>query len=495
MWYTTCMRLVIENENPSIVRMHDFEDPHGQITKSLNYTDMAAQYEYLRFKNSPFSRKLAEDKYNARLAELYAKIKKTLLFQDERGYYTYAGLSTYLANKTRSSVDSQVVYPKMKSIPWDNVPPYSMHPYQKEAFEKLMETRHAGVEIGTGLGKSFIICNMLRNAGLKAVVMTPATNISEQLYKQFVKAFGKKNVGAFFDGKKESKKLITVANAQSLTRIEPDSEHWNNFTNVQMFIADESHQCPASTLESVCVGVLAKAPYRFFFSATQTRNDGRTAMLDGITGPIVYSKTVREGVDEGYLAQPQFRIVQVESSSPVQSKDANTMTRAHLYYNPKVAEKIGQLTNQAAANGMPVLILIEEVEQFAKVLPYLRHEVGFAHGALNDDNRAKVPKEYWESDPSELVQQFNAGKLPVLVGTSCISTGTDIQVVKLLVYWQGGKSEIQVKQAIGRGTRRPPGKTKCTVVDFDIMNIPTVHKHAEAREQIYEELYPDVKRI
>lgn len=489
------MKLAIEADNPSIVRLYDFEDRHGQITKSLEYTDMAARYEYMRFKNSPFKFRMPEDKYDAKLAELYSKIKKTLLFKDEKSHYTYAGLATYLSKKTGLTVENTVEYPKMKSIAWDNVPPYTMHPYQREAFEKLLEARHAGVEIGTGLGKSFIICNMLRHAGLKAVVMTPSTSISDQLYKQFTKAFGKKYVGAFFDGKKESKKLITVANAQSLTKIAPDSEHWDNFQKVDLFIADESHQCPAATLERVCVGVLAKAPYRFFCSATQTRNDGRTAMLDGITGPIVYSKTVREGVDEGYLAKPQFRIVEITSDSDRESRDANTMTREHLYYNPKVAQKIGNLVNQAADHGMPVLVLIEEVEQFTKLFPYLRHVVGFAHGALNDDNRQKVPKEFWESDPAKLVDEFNSGKLPVLVGTSCISTGTDVQVVKMLVYWQGGKSEIQVKQAIGRGTRRPPGKTQCTVVDFDVTNVPTLHKHTEAREKIYMELYPDVKRI
>jgi superfamily II DNA or RNA helicase len=324
--------------------------------------------------------------------------------------------------------------------------------------------------------------------------MTPATNISEQIYSSFVEAFGKKLVGKFFDGKKESNKLFVVANAQSLTKVTPGTEHYDNLAKTQVFIADESHQCPASTLAEVCFGVASFAPYRFFFSATQMRNDGKDLLLEGITGPIVYSKTVEQGVREGYLAKPIFRIAKIASDSPTQSPDANKMTRAHLYYNDRVIAEVGKIANSSANLGLPTLILIEEVEQFTRLLPYLRHEVGFAHGPLSE-NKEKVPKEYWESDPSALVKDFNAGKIPILVGTSCISTGTDIKPVRMLVYWQGGKSEIQVKQAIGRATRKAPNKPFCTVVDFDIYNIETLSRHAKARRAIYQELYPDVKDI
>lgn len=346
----------------------------------------------------------------------------------------------------------------------------------------------------TGLGKSHIILLLVKALGLKTIIMTPATSISDQLYENFVTAFGKKYVGKFFDGKKEANKLITVGNAQSFTRVEPGSDAWNELSKTAVFIADESHQCPATTLESVCFGLAARAPYRFFFSATQMRNDGKDLLLDAITGPIVYTKSVREGVDEGYLSKPLFRMVNTDSDVAFSSQDVNAMTRKHLYYNEKVTAHIGKLVNASVAAGNPTVVLIEEVEQFTKLLPYLRHAVGFAHGPLSE-NKEKVPPEYWESDPTALVKDFNALKLPILVGTSCITTGTDIKAVKTLVYWQGGKSEIQVKQAIGRGTRLFPGKTTCTVVDYNVKNIDILTKHAEARKEIYNELYPSLKEI
>ncbi len=91
------------------------------------------------------------------------------------------------------------------------------------------------------------------------------------------------------------------------------------------------------------------------------------------------------------------------------------------------------------------------------------------------------------------MKQFNEGKIPILVGTSCVSTGTDIKANKATIYIQGGKSEIKVSQgAIGRSTRlHPPvGKTGCTVIDFDVSNQEVLHRHAKARKGIYSQTAP-----
>jgi superfamily II DNA or RNA helicase len=487
------MRLVIPNENPSVLRLVDFQDPHGEIKESLTYTDKAAHFQYLKAKKATYLlSRMGPERFEAHLSELKSQIKKTLLFEDSAGWYTYAGFAKYLSTKLRVPVENQVEYPAPKKLAWANPPAYTPYPFQTLSHDKLLEVKHGGVQIGTGLGKSLIIAMLCRSLGLKTIVMTPATNISEQLYADFVQFFGKKNVGKFFDGKKESKKQIVIANAQSLTKVTEGTPHWEELSATKVFIADESHQCPASTMAAVCFGVASTAPYRFFFSATQMRNDGRDLLLDGITGTIVYDKTVKEGVDEKYLAKPFFRTLGIKSDSDFESSDANEMTRKHLYYNDRVVEQVGRLCNASVAAGNPVLVLIEEVEQFTRLLPYLRHPVRFAHGPLAD-NREKVPKEFWESDPSELVRGFNSGEYPILVGTSCVSTGTNIKAVKTLIYWQGGRSEIQVKQAIGRATRLTPEKKHCSVIDFDIYNVPTLSRHFKARKAIYEELYPDYR--
>ncbi len=264
-----------------------------------------------------------------------------------------------------------------------------------------------------------------------------------------------------------------------------------------MFIADESHQTPAATLAKVCFGLLANAPYRFFFSGTQLRGDGLDLVLEGITGPIVYTMSVQDGVDQGWLAKPLFRMVWMKSDVACDSSDVNELTRAHIYYNDDLNRKAAMFANKAVATmGRPTLILIDELEQFSRLLPHLGYDVRFAHGGVTAENKKFVPEKYHESDPDLFVEEFNEGKFPILVGTSCIATGTDIKVAAAIIYLRGGKSEIEVRQgAVGRGTRLVPGKQDCVVIDFGIENIEPLKRHAEVRRAIYKSVYPSYTEV
>ena len=482
---------------PSLVQIPQLDGIQlDSLRQSLSYTDKKAVFTYNKFKKNGhwFLSKNGAEAYEERLLELKNDSKKSLLFQNDDGtFWTYSGLAEYLSGKLRQPAVSKIEYPKPKMIPWKQLPTHSMRPYQSQMVDKLMEARHGGIEVATGLGKSLSILHLVKNYGLKSIVMAPSVSIAKQLLKDFKAAFGIKYVGQFFGGKKEYKKKFVIAVGASLTRVEPETEAWKYLSQTEVFVADEAHLCPATTLVKVCFGLMESSPYRFFFSATQMRNDGLDLLLQAITGPIVFKMSARDGVDEGFLAKPIFSMVSLESANPYRSDDPNAMTRKHLLYNPYIAEYIARIANLMAKNNKPTLILIDEVEQFGTIFPYLNYKTGFAHGPLNEDNKVKVPEPFWKSDNTKLVQDFNDNKLPILVGTSCISTGTDTKAVEFLIYWQGGKSEIKVKQAIGRGTRIVPGKKVFQVLDFDVVNIRPLHRHAMERRKIYNDLYGGIQ--
>jgi superfamily II DNA or RNA helicase len=498
---------VLTQVSPTMVRIDGV--PEAQLRPHLTYIDKSVDFELAKAKKSTWLiNKLGEEGWRDHIDQLKAKRTQCLLFEDSKGFWTYSGLAKMLEDKFNLPFKNQVVYPEPKLIPWAKKPEKNPRPYQDKMRELLLAARHGAVEVGTGLGKSFVILLLAKELGLKTVVMTPSVSIAEQIYSEFKTHFGQKHVGQFFDGKKESKKLFTVAVDDSLTRIEEGSDHWNNLAKAQVFIADESHLCPAQSLAKVCTGLLSGAPYRFFFSGTQIRNDGLGLLLQAITGEIVFRMTVEEGVQQGWLAKPMFRVVPIDSSVNYYNPDANEMTRAHLYYEPNVCAKAAEIANLMVEEmDRQVVILVKEIEQLSWLLPHFRHPVKFAHGGVTDTtyhangkvkkqgNKDKIPEEYWESDPNALVKEFNEGKIPILIGTSCITTGTDIQTVEAIIYLQGGKSEIQVKQSIGRGTRKPEGKTDCFFIDFDIRNVETLHRHAEARKEIYANVYPDFEEF
>lgn len=488
----------------------------------LRYLDHTADFAYRQHKKGARWKlpQMGEQAYFEELNRLKEERNKSLLFEDEQGLWTYSGLAPRISRVMQKSFTHTYEYPEAQLIPWTKVPSKQARPYQQQMLDRLLEARHAGVEVGTGLGKSFVILMLAKKLGLKTVVMAPFKSIADQLYKEFLLHFGKQYVGKFFDGKKEYDRLFTIAVSNSLALVERDSPAWQHLSRTQVFIADESHMCPAVTLAEVCFGLCAHAPYRFFFSGTQMRNDGKDLLLDAIVGDIVFSMTVREGVDQGYLAKPLFRMVQLTTDGKLNSDDANKMTRHHLYYSQKVNTIAGQIANLSLKRlNRQVLILVEEIEQFSMLLPHFRYEAAFAHGGVTKANRDKLPVAYHDSDPGKLVELFNAGKIPILVGTSCISTGTDILTQGTTINLQGGKSEIAVRQgAIGRSTRAPlreqspenpwwpwgEKKTDCYVWDFDVCwpgqdedpqgNMLITSKHAKARKAIYDDTYGPVEQ-
>jgi superfamily II DNA or RNA helicase len=207
--------------------------------------------------------------------------------------------------------------------------------------------------------------------------------------------------------------------------------------------------------------------------------------------------TVREGVDQGFLTKPTFRMLRMKSGQPnLASDDPNDLTRHHLFYNPKVNAFAADVANKSVGlQHRPTLILIDEIEQFTKLLPFLRYEARFAHGPLSAEQKAKVPSQYHDSEPKKLVEAFNRLEYPILVGTSCIATGTDIQAVQTCIYLRGGKSEVEVRQGVGRTTRLFPNKKDCVFLDFCIDDVETLARHAMARKEIYQDLYPSYEEL
>lgn len=536
-----------------------YEDLKASLTKALTYIDKRVDFELKKTgdtlkrwegKQSGVMRnRLGDEAYEERIAQMRARVeeltaqrKKCLLFEDERGLWTHSGLAHRIAKAAKDRI--KISYGASSSNPyaWAHPPRYKDRPYQVEAYRKLLDAcgeGPCGVELATGAGKSTIIRNLVQHLGLRTIVMAPSTSIARQLYDDLVYHLGDRLVGLYGDGKKDVKQ-VTVGIDDSLTRVAPGSDDWKLLSSAEVFVADESHLCPAESLAKVCFGLAAAAPYRFFFSATQMRNDGLDLVLDGITGQIVMHKDVKELVDDGYLARPFFKMVKVRTNSTYDSPDANRMTRTHLYYNRVVYETAAKLANQfVSVMKRPVVILVEELEQFKRLLPHLKHPARFAHGPLTTETREQIPCHkdkpckysepesedvkprlqdacvYHGAKPKELVEAFNRGDFPILVGTSCISTGTDIQVAEAAIYLQGGKSEIKVRQGVGRETRgglkgtvfnlqTGAQKVDCVHVDFDVIDpdadqndlvtfVP--HRHARARAKMYDKIYGPVQEV
>jgi superfamily II DNA or RNA helicase len=261
-------------------------------------------------------------------------------------------------------------------------------------------------------------------------------------------------------------------------------------------IAHNCHTLPALTFQKMALELFSDVPYRFFFSATQFRNDGTDLLLDGIIGPIVLDLSVQDLVDQHYLAKPHFMLVKAASGSTYESSDAQRMINRHLYQNPDLHRKAAGLANYLAKEqGFQVLVMIDHIEQFKYLEPYFALKPEFAHGGVTEANKKFVHSSYHKSDTSDLVNRFNKKEFKILVGTGAVSTGTDFKTVNAIINLQGGKSAVKFTQLVGRGTRLAPNKEDFFFIDFNIQNVSMLNNHFKARVKVYKSIYNNIKEL
>ena len=491
----------ITQQNPTFIELNDLSDNEVEaLNKLLTYTDKTAQYAAERFKKAYwFESKFGREAFVEELARLKSLVKVSLLKSRANGsFYTYSGLLPLIKSSGLvSPADTGPLfkaYPKASLLALEQSLP-QLRPYQQVMVERLLKANHGAASACTGSGKSICLVKVINELGLKTLIIAPSVSIASQLYQDCLKYFGKKRVGMFGDGKKEFKKLITIGIAQSLTKLEPGDEAYKEFSKIQVLIGDESHLVSTDTQVKIAEGFAINCPYRFFFSATQFRNDGSDMLLQGITGEICFEYDLRQAVKEGYLAKPTFIVKRTTSDSPRYCKTALEVLKHHLYENKKLHQEAATLANQLLAKDLRVMIMIDHVNQFTRLLPHLTTKPEFAHGGLNKENKKGVPELYHKSDVVDLVNRFNAKEFPLLIGTSCIGMGTDTRPVDAIINLQGGQSDIKFMQLIGRGTRRVPGKTGFMFFDFDITNQDSMHRWFMTRLTLFKTLSDEIKFI
>ncbi len=266
--------------------------------------------------------------------------------------------------------------------------------------------------------------------------------------------------------------------AAGIAKLSETDERFSILSEKDMLCLDELHMFAASNLQKVALGVGKNIPIRYSVSATPERQDGQSLLLEGIVGPKVFRIGFKELVEKGVLSPLKFYVYNVESDAGYSGKNSKKNSQEHCLYNERSLVLAAKIANSRVVdNDEPTLILIEEKEQLEYLKPYLTTTYDFAHAG---------------TDTSQQVKDFNSGKTKLLIGTSAISTGSDLKVCKNLILLFSGKSSTKFKQAIGRASRISPGKTHAKIFDFHVINDPQSSRHFYQRLDMYKTLSDDI---
>ena len=346
--------------------------------------------------------------------------------------------------------------------------------YQLEACEKMIEAKQGVVKVATGGGKTEIACAVTQYLGLKTLFLVPSKQLMYQSQERFIERLelSPAEIGIVGDSKWQPGSLVTIASIDTLESRMDTVACQDLIKSAEVLFMDECHGVGSDTYYTVAT--LCPAFYRYGLSATPLdRTDGANMMLLAATGEMIIDIPLKTLVDRGVCATG--KIIFDKITKPVLKKriQYNTAYKQGVSENPQLLEKVIQWTEIFYDMGLGTLILCEEIQhgktiddalwtEASKLIPHQ-----FIHGTEDMDVRRSA------------IENFDSRRLPVLIASTIMDQGVDVQTIDALILAGSRKSKIRTLQRLGRGLRGD----KLIVVDFANFSHKYLLEHSYKRLQ------------
>ena len=368
--------------------------------------------------------------------------------------------------------------------------------YQQIAINRTVEAIAKGqnrilLVMATGTGKTYtafqIIHRLWKSGAKKRILFLADRNaLIDQTkkgdfrhFKDKMTVIRKKHIDKSYE--------IYLALYQGLTNYDEDKDAYKEFSSdfFDLIVIDEAHRGSASEDSSW------REILDYFSSATQiglTATPKETKIISNIEyfGESVYTYTLKEGIDDGFLAPYKvLRVglnVDLEDYEPeIGKKDKDGNEIEQRIYNRKDFDRSLVIDERTYMVAQRVTEFLKATDRFSKTIIFctdIDHasRMRSAIANLNSDLVAKNSKYVMQitgdndEGKRELDNFINPQETyPVIATTSkLMTTGVDAQTCKLIVLDSNIGSMTEFKQIIGRGTRinEEYGKTFFTIMDF-----------------------------
>lgn len=308
---------------------------------------------------------------------------------------------------------------------------YKPYLTQLEA-SQAAEVHHRGIIVApTGLGKSTIIALIIKNMGLRTLVVVPNLELKRQLSASLDAAFGSLN-------------HITVENI--------DSPRLAKLKGFDMLIIDEFHHSAAKTYRKLNKTAWNGIYYKFGMTATPFRSqDSENMLLESVLSDVIHEIGYQDAVKASQIVPMEAYYYEL----PKQSVKGHTWAQVYneLVVNNFERNKfIAQLMTKLYHEKLQVLCLVKEI----------------AHGnILSNFSGAAFANGQEDDDKVILINAFNSTKIKALIGTTgVLGEGVDTKPAEYIIIAGLGKSRNAFAQQIGRGFRIYPGKQSCKIIIF-----------------------------
>lgn len=398
------------------------------------------------------------------------------------------------------------------SVTTENLRPYD---YQLEAFYRAIKYKACALELATSAGKSYLTYLYITYLKLqkrvskdkKALIIVPKVKLVGEMYEGFAKEYNNGNVpvnvvriGGKFKYTEEDVKNadVIVGTFQSLKNKEPE---W--FAPFNVVVCDEVHISRGPTVKKMLLDWCAHAEWRLGLSGTidiDSKYDTLYKIQENVGGPLMMKLPAKFLIDQGY--SPKVKVVRLSLNYPRDKtiveyeklkgpngrrmytdlkkwgKDMMDLEWNYIRENEKRLEFISDFTKKLHKN---VLILFNDVQnQYGyKIYEKIKEwnpDTYYVDGDVDQDARAEFQRILEAKDGVVIVASYPT-----------FSTGLNLKNLFHIIGAESTKSEITIRQSIGRGMRKAAGKNQMIFWDLIDNILPNCYsnKHAEERLRIY----------
>jgi len=378
--------------------------------------------------------------------------------------------------------------------------------YQIETAWKLIKYRYSVSEVATSSGKtliSFMIFAYLKSKGLirKFLMIVPNTNLVFQGSEDFID-YGLDSLGVKIQQIGGGSKLrdgcdIIMGTFQSLVKQGPEF-----FEEIDCVFVDEAHHTNSMSIKKI-VAQCMHSKWRFGLTGTLTkRGTADYLTVQQFLGPLVVEIPPSFLFDNNYATPVSIKVVIMDWLEPEykeklaelkqNNKGSDNKIEGNEFYNierklviesKKRLNYVVDFINKTSKNS---LVLFQSVkDEYGKQI-------------WNSLREKSSDKEvfYVDGDTSEALREeyktrMSSGSNKILIATyGTFSTGISINNLHNIFLVESYKSEVLIKQSLGRGMRKMDGKERVNVIDF-VDDFSTkgyqnyLMQHGDARIQIY----------
>jgi superfamily II DNA or RNA helicase len=384
--------------------------------------------------------------------------------------------------------------------------PFIPRKYQVDTAYKILCNKICISELTTAAGKSLIIFMCIayfqeKQLSKKILMIVPSIDLVIQAYEDFneYNTFLLEenkvplNIKQIHGGEKKdflASQNIHISTFQSLANFQN-----KYFTVFDTVIVDECHRTKSNTIRE-CISKCSNVERRFGLTGTTPKQGTLDSLtLQAYLGPKVIEVKAKELQDKGDIAEVDIAVVELIYPEEVQKRfdnlkrdlsgeDKGKLLKLEqdyiIEYQPRI-EIISKVISKVEKNQ---LVLFHRQAYGKKLKQFLEEntdkEIHFIYGEIKKDDRADI-KRFMET-----------GKNKVLVASyGTLSTGVNIKNIHNIHFTESFKSDVIVRQSIGRGLRQHKDKDKLRVYDFvDALNSKKdnmLMNHSRVRRTIYKE--------